>query len=69
MKEKHTKNFSQSFLWESDVYDAGSPKPVLCDNLVGWGAEGGGGGSGGTGPTGLWSIHADVWQKPHNSVQ
>lgn len=28
-RRKNTqKNFSQSFLWESDVYDGGSPKPV-----------------------------------------
>ena len=24
------------------MYDAGNPKPVLCDNLEGWGGEGGG---------------------------
>ena len=24
------------------VYDAGHPKLVLCDNLEGWGGEGGG---------------------------
>ena len=25
---------------ESLMYDAGNPKPVLCDILEGWGAEG-----------------------------
>ena len=24
------------------MYDAGNPKPVLCDNLEGWAGEGGG---------------------------
>ena len=24
------------------MYDAGNPKQVLCDNLEGWGGEGGG---------------------------
>ena len=24
------------------MYDAGNPKPVLCDNLEGWDGEGGG---------------------------
>ena len=24
------------------MYDAGHPKPVLCDNLEGWDGEGGG---------------------------
>ena len=24
------------------MYDAGNPKPVLCDNLKGWDGEGGG---------------------------
>ena len=45
--------------------DAGNPRPVLCDNLEGWGGEGGGGGlqDGGTHVC-LWLIHADVWQKP-----
>ena len=27
------------------LYDAGNPKPVLCDNLDGWGGQGGGGGN------------------------
>ena len=26
------------------MYGAGNPKPVLCDNLEGWGGEGGRGG-------------------------
>ena len=26
----------------SSMYDAGNPKPVLCDNLEGWDGEGGG---------------------------
>ena len=47
------------------MYDAGHPKPVLCDNLEGWGGEEVGGGFrvGGTHAY-LWQIHADVWQKP-----
>ena len=32
------------------MYEAGNPKPALCDNLEGWGGERrGGGGSGGRG--------------------
>ena len=27
------------------MYDAGQPKPVLCDNMEGWGGEGGGRGT------------------------
>ena len=27
---------------ESLIYDTGHPKPVLCNNLEGWGGEGGG---------------------------
>ena len=26
------------------MYDRGNPKPVLCENLEGWGGEGGAGG-------------------------
>ena len=29
----------------SSMYDAGNPKPVLCDNLEEWDAEGGGRGA------------------------
>ena len=44
----------------SSMYDAGNPKPVLWDNLEGWGGEGGG--SRDSGGQGL--IYVDVWQKP-----
>ena len=42
------------------MYEAGHPKPVLRDNLEGWGGEGGGGGD-------TWihrPIQIDVWLKP-----
>ena len=43
------------------MYDAGNPKPVLCDNLEGWDGERGvqEGGD-------MYipnALHADVWQK------
>ena len=47
------------------MYDAGNPKPVLCDNLEGWGGERVGGGFRMRGTHAcLWLIDADVWQKP-----
>ena len=52
----------------SSMHEAGHPKPVLWDNLEGWGEEGGGIGGlrigGVTTHVHLWPIHADVWQKP-----
>ena len=33
------------------MYDVGHPKPLLCDNLEGWGGEGGGWGPQKTGDT------------------
>ena len=47
------------------IHEAGHPKPVLRDNLEGWGEDGGGRGfrMGGT-HVYLWPIHVDVWQKP-----
>ena len=40
-------------------------KPVLCDNLEGWGGVGGGRGFRREGTyVYLWLIHVDVWQKP-----
>ena len=42
------------------LYDAGSSKPVLCDDLDGWNGEMGG--SRGT-YVYLWLIHVDVWKK------
>ena len=50
---------------ESLMHDAGNPKPVLWDNLEGWGGEGGERGfrMGGT-HVHLWLIHVDVWQTP-----
>ena len=47
------------------MHDAGNTKLVLCDNLEGWGEEGGGkGGSGERGHIWLWPVHVDIWQKP-----
>ena len=48
------------------MYDAGHPKPGLCDNLDRWGGEGGGRGvpEGESTRVYLWPIHTDVWQKP-----
>ena len=45
------------------MYDTGNPKPVLCDNLDGWGRVGGGGMEEGTHEC-LWPIHIHVWQTP-----
>ena len=46
------------------MYDAGSPKVVLCDNLQGGGGQGGGRGFRREGThICLWPIHVDVWQK------
>ena len=47
------------------MYATGDTKLVLCDNLEGWGGEGGRRGvlEGGTHVC-LWLIHADVWQRP-----
>ena len=44
------------------MYDAGNPKPMLCDNLEGWGGEE----SGRRVQEGrhIWLIHDDAWQKP-----
>ena len=47
------------------MYDAGNPKLVLCDNLEGWGGDGGERGVRERGAhVYLWPIHVDVWQKP-----
>ena len=43
--------------------DRGNPKPVLCDNLKGWDAEGGRFKREET-YANLWLIHAEVRQKP-----
>ena len=55
---------------ESLMHDAGNPKPVLWDNLEGWGGEGGAKGiqDGGT-HVHLWLIHVDVWLNYHNIVK
>ena len=47
----------------SSMHEAGDPKPVLWDNLEGWGVEGGARGlqDGGT-HVNLWPIHVDVCQ-------
>ena len=43
------------------MHDAGNPKPVLCDNLLGWGGEGGERGVQERGAhVYLWLIHVDV---------
>ena len=42
------------------MYDAGNPKPVLCDDLGGWDWEGGVFMREGT-HIYLWLIHVDVW--------
>ena len=46
------------------MYDAGNPKPLLCDNLEEWKEEGS---RNGVKREGTYvyqvSIHADVWQK------
>ena len=48
------------------LYDSGSSKPVLCDNLEGWdGVEGEREVlEGGDIYIHLWLIHVDIWQKP-----
>ena len=52
------------------MYDAGNPKPVLCNNLEGWGGEGGGRGLQEWGThVCLWPIHVDVWQRPSQYCQ
>jgi len=46
------------------MYDAGHPKPMLCDNLEGMGQRGRWReGSRGRGYMYVYSIHVDVWQK------
>ena len=45
------------------MYDAGNPKPVLCDDLEGWDWERGVIMREGT-HVYLWLIHVDVWRKP-----
>ena len=49
----------------SSINEAGHSKLVLWDSPEEWSGEGGGSGfrMGGTNVY-LWSIHADVWQKP-----
>ena len=47
------------------MYDAGSPKSVLCDNLEGWSGEGSRRVIKREGTHAyLWPIHVAVWQKP-----
>ena len=52
------------------MYDAGHPKPGLCDNLEGWGGEGGGRGI----PKGerthvyLWPIIILMYGKIHHNI-
>ena len=59
-------------VWQSGswMYDAENPELVLCDNLEGWGGEGGGRGVQEEGThVCLWLIHVDVRQKNHNIVK
>ena len=47
------------------VYEAGRPKPVLCDSPERWGGEGPGRGASEEGTHAyLTPIHVDVWHKP-----
>ena len=47
------------------MYEAGNPKPELCDNLEGWDGEEVGGRFKREGTyVYLWLIHVDIWQKP-----
>ena len=48
------------------LHEAGCPKPMLWDNLEGYGGVGNGRGGSGLGGTHvyLWPFHVDVWQKP-----
>ena len=48
---------------ESLIYEGGHTKLVLCDNLEGQGAEGGGWEGGSGTHTYLWLIHTDAWQR------
>ena len=51
----------------SQTDDEGSPKPALCDELEGWGGEGGGRGFSKEGThVCLWLIHPDEWQNHHS---
>ena len=52
------------------MYDAGSPKPVLCDNLKGGrGREAGEGYKREGTYVYLWPIHVDAWQKSSQSCE
>ena len=48
------------------MHEAGYPGPVLCDNLEGWGGEGGGREfrMGGDTCIRMYTDHVDVGQKP-----
>ena len=47
------------------MYEAGHSKPVLQDNLEGWGGEGNKRQVQDRGThVYLWLIHVDIWQKP-----
>ena len=39
--ETHTLPYVKQTASGSLLYDSGKPKPVLCDNLDGWGGQGG----------------------------
>ena len=43
------------------MFDAGNPKPVLCDNLEEWGVGVGRGFRREGTHVYLWVIHVDVW--------
>ena len=55
----------RSIIRASLMHDAGHLKLVLCDNLDGWGGEGGGSGFRREGSrVCLWLICTDIWKKP-----
>ena len=52
------------------MYEAGHPKPVLCDSLEGWGGEGGGWvrGSGWRGHVYAYGRFMLIYGKNHHNV-
>ena len=61
--ETYTVPYVKHIASGSLMYDAGSPKPVLCDNLKGGrGREAGEGYKREGTYVYLWLIHVDIWQ-------
>ena len=52
----------------SSMHDAGHPKPVLWDNLEGWGREGGGRGHDGGGHMHVYSQFKLMYGKNHYNI-